>query len=523
MTERDKSRDGCWNKLESFLLTKFRFLWELVNDTKWLGDRINKVIIDRAVLKAKPRPHQFSALADYTSWSSLTDRNWSGRHLGAKDIAGLQDSKDVLALFQIPAGGSQRMSKKSTFLFASFAQWFTDGFLMTNSTDTRKNNSNHQIDLNPLYGLTSDVTDQLRLKSSERGDKGRLKFVMRDGEEYAHTLFIRGTHDKKPEFSAVPAPLNMNKPKPLPFGQSDTIFAFGGDRANTTPVTSAMNTLFLREHNRVAGAIENANPSWDDERVFETARNVMIVLLIKRVVEEYINHISPYWFKFRANPSVAWSAIWNKPNWIAIEFNLLYRWHGFVPEMFSFNGNDVPVDKFILDNTLLSGNGLALMIDQASRQKAGELGLFNTVQRLHHVEQRSIEQGRKNRLATYNDYREAMKFPRVTWFEQISGDPQVVQGLKKVYGDVDKIEFFVGLFAEESRPRSAVPSLIGRMVALDAFSQALTNPLLSKNVYNEATFSAAGMRIIETTKSLREIVERNVPPRNDLLVSFDQA
>ena len=92
--------------------------------------------------------------------------------------------------------------------------------------------------------------------------------------------------------------------------------------------------------------------------------------------------------------------------------------------------------------------------------------LGTAVQRLHHVEQRSIEQGRKNRLATYNDYREAMKFPRVTRFEQISGDPQVVQGLKKVYGDVGKIEFFVGLFAEESRPRSAVPSLIGRMVAV---------------------------------------------------------
>jgi prostaglandin-endoperoxide synthase 2 len=62
-----------------------------------------------------------------------------------------------------------------------------------------------------------------------------------------------------------------------------------------------------------------------------------------------------------------------------------------------------------------------------------------------------------------------MKFPRVTRFEQINGDPQVVQGLRKVYGDVDKIEFFVGLFAEESRKHSAVPSLIGRMVALDAF------------------------------------------------------
>ncbi len=191
--------------------------------------------------------------------------------------------------------------------------------------------------------------------------------------------------------------------------------------------------------------------------------------------------------------------------------------------MFSFNGTKVPVNKFILDNSLLSNHGLALTIDQASRQKAGALGLFNTVQRLHFVEQRSIDQGRDNQLASYNDYREAMKFPRVTRFEQINGDPQVVQGLRTVYGDVDKIEFFVGLFAEESRQRSAVPSLIGRMVALDAFSQALTNPLLSENVFNETTFSLEGMKIIEKTRSLRDIAARNVQPPNDFLVSFDQA
>ena len=523
MFERDKSRDGLGNRLESCFLTSLRPLWEFLNRTKWLGDIVNKAIINRAVLKTKPRPHQFSSLADYTSWSSLTDRSWSGRHLGPMDTTEFPDINDVLALFQMPAGGTQKMSEKSTFLFASFAQWFTDGFLMTHTTERRKNKSNHQIDLNPLYGLTNEVTDQLRLKSNDQGKKGKLKSVLRDGEEFAHTLFIPGTHDKKPEFSMVPEPLNMNRPKPLPFPQTDTIFAFGGDRANTTPVTSALNTLFLREHNQVAGILEEANPSWDDTRVFETARNVMIVLLIRIVVEDYINHISPYWFKFRANPSVAWRARWNRPNWIAIEFNLLYRWHGFVPDMFSFNGTKVPVNKFILDNSLLSNHGLALTIDQASRQKAGALGLFNTVQRLHFVEQRSIDQGRDNQLASYNDYREAMKFPRVTRFEQINGDPQVVQGLRTVYGDVDKIEFFVGLFAEESRQRSAVPSLIGRMVALDAFSQALTNPLLSENVFNETTFSLEGMKIIEKTRSLRDIAARNVQPPNDFLVSFDQA
>ncbi len=54
--------------------------------------------------------------------------------------------------------------------------------------------------------------------------------------------------------------------------------------------------------------------------------------------------------------------------------------------------------------------------------------------------------------------------------------------------------------------------LLTQMVAYDAFTQALTNPLLARNVYNEATFSRAGLREIETTKSLQQIIDRNSNP-----------
>ena len=58
----------------------------------------------------------------------------------------------------------------------------------------------------------------------------------------------------------------------------------------------------------------------------------MIVEFIKVVVEDYINHIAPIAFKIRADPSGAWNAGWNKPNWITTEFSLLYRWHALVPD-----------------------------------------------------------------------------------------------------------------------------------------------------------------------------------------------
>jgi prostaglandin-endoperoxide synthase 2 len=47
------------------------------------------------------------------------------------------------------------------------------------------------------------------------------------------------------------------------------------------------------------------------------------------------------------------------------------------------------------------------------------------------------------------------------------------------------------------------------MVAVDAFSQILTNPLLSQNVYGPDAFSELGMDVIEKTTSFDMLVERN--------------
>jgi prostaglandin-endoperoxide synthase 2 len=161
------------------------------------------------------------------------------------------------------------------------------------------------------------------------------------------------------------------------------------------------------------------------------------------------------------------------------------------------------------DNRFLLRSGLRAAFDNASRTKAGQVGLFNTPDFLLAAEEASIRQGRENELASYNDYREAMGYPRVTRFEQITGAPRAAAGLRDVYGHVDRVEFFVGLFAEEPRERAAVPALIGRMVAADAFSHALTNPLLSPRVFNEDTFTRQGMDTIAATSTLQHLLDRN--------------
>ncbi|MBS8228276.1 peroxidase family protein [Vannielia litorea] len=489
----------------------------------------NRWAINRVVKRARSRPHPLSTVSDYVSWRGLTDRRWSGRHLPPRRRESLPEVSALLGLFA-RRDGTQRLCPKSTCLFPTFAQYLTDGFLRTETEGLlaegddpelrlRRNTSNHEIDLCTLYGRTYAQTLALRLCSEEKGQKGRLKSQEINGEEYSPFLYKDGVPD--PQFAALDPALGQDD---LPEAQRDTLFAVGGDRVNSVPQVAALNTLLLREHNRLAGEIEAAHPAWDDTRVFETARNTMIVLFIKLVVEDYINHISPLPFSLKADPSVAWEASWNKPNWITTEFSLLYRWHALIPDEMPWGGAAQPLAGTLRNNTLILKGGLLKAFETVSATPAAELGPRNTAQPLLKVEEASILQDRACELASFSDYCAYLKQDRPQSFGEISSDPEVAAELARLYTRPEDVEFFVGLFCEDRVANSPLPNLVLVFVALDAFSQALTNPLLSRHVFVPETFSAPGWKAIEETATVRDIVDRNVPGgAGDSFISMTRA
>jgi prostaglandin-endoperoxide synthase 2 len=490
----------------------------LAQNWDWLGHRLSDFVVDRSVKATRNRPHPWSTLSDYTSWESLTDRTWSARHLPAyRNSMPLPEIDRVVALFR--RDGPQRMSDKSTCLFPTFAQYLTDGFIRTIPDDSdapperrrRGNTSNHEIDLCPLYGRTIPQTRVLRLQSNQRGQRGRLKSQWIDGEEYAPFLYEDDGLTPKAEFAELDPPLGLGGIRNDE--QRARLFAFGGDRANAVPHVALINTLFLREHNRLADALERQHPDWDDERIFQTARNILIVQFIRIVVEEYINHIAPSPIRILSDPQVAWKAPWHRPNWITAEFSLLYRWHSLIPDEMIWAGTSHPVGDLFMDNRPLLKAGLARGFAELSAQAAGELGPLNTAAALLPMEQLAIHQGRLNHIAPYVRYRELIGLPVPRSFEDISSDPQVAGLLRDAYRTPENLEFYAGLFAEDRVRNSPLPTLILRMVAIDAFSQALTNPLLSEHVFatnGEATFTRLGLDVIAETRSLRDVIVRNV-------------
>ncbi|SEG52265.1 prostaglandin-endoperoxide synthase 2 [Thermomonospora echinospora] len=501
--------DGAVNRLRFLALTHGRPLWRLAESVTPVRRRLNAALIDSAVREMPGRPEPLSTRSDYTSWSSLTDRSFMARHLppvpGGDADAGRPTPEQAADLFT--RGEEMIPCPRSTVLFAYFAQWFTDGFLRGDTReprDPRVNTSNHEIDVNPVYGLDEEATAAIRAFEG-----GLLKSQLVNGGEFPPYLCEQGKI--KSEFSA----LSAAKFDVLDDARRDTLFATGGDRGNVQVGFTMFTVLFLREHNRVARLLAARHPRWDDERLFQTARNIVIALVIKLVVEEYINHITPYHFRFLLDPRLTTRlarAPWHRQNWASVEFNLVYRWHSLIPSTLIVGDRELPLAATLFGSALIPEAGLGRLFEDASEQRAGRIGLFNTDPALREVDMASIAGSRALRLASYNDYRAHCRFPRVRRFEQISGDPRVSGALRELYRGVDDIDLYVGLFAEEPGSAKAIlPPLLTKIIAIDAFSQALTNPLLAPRVLSAETFSPLGMEIIGSTRTVSDILHRNVP------------
>jgi prostaglandin-endoperoxide synthase 2 len=508
MRARSIATDGASNRLRFLALTRGAPLWQIAQAAKPVQRRINAALIDHAVREMPPRPEPLSAMAPYTSWPSLTDRSYNGRHLPPTeaDPARLPSAQQCAELFR--RGPAMAPCPRSTVLFAYFAQWFTDGFLRGDINvprDPRRNTSNHQIDMNQLYGLSEQDAAPLRAY-----EDGLLKSQILNGGEFPPYLCDENGV-KLPEFAGLRV-LHFDHLTPE---QRRGLFALGGDRSNSQLGFTMLTVLFLREHNRLARALARDYPAWDDERLFQTARNIVTLLVCKIVLEEYINHITPYHFQFTMDRDLTTRlarAPWHRENWASIEFNLVYRWHSLIPSALAVGPDLLPLPDTLFHSALLAEHGLARLMEDASLQRAGRIGLFNTDAALLHIDEEAVAGSRALGLAPYNAYRRHLKMPPVRSFSQISDDPRVGESLRSTYRSVDDVDLYVGIFAEQpGSPDTMLGPLLTKIIAIDAFSQALTNPLLAPRVLNAATFTPRGLWTVERTRGLADIVRRNSP------------
>ena len=529
--------DVLSQKLNLVLPLKYR-----LSTSKFLTNRHSNFI------ESRPISYSLADTPDY-SWPTVTNQNFFARHLAPSeeynhklDQSSKTSLDNVVSIFTRPKieleGNvvTQFREGRSNLFFAFFAQWFTDGFFRSSLLDPRQTGANHDVDLCQIYGLDESTARALR-----SGKSGYLAYQGKLGEELPPHLFTEksGQYELDPAFKNVGYLRKFSSEQQAQSGQTiaenelelailkitkvttkaefeaaycklkPQLLVAGLERGNATVGNLLLNTLFLRCHNRLCEGLAKLDEfkvegQPDDEKIFQAARAINLVLLIKYTIEDYINHLSGTKL-FVFDPSYAQNQRWYRRPWLAAEFNLIYRWHGLVADDFRISENDT-IDFRDEPSTQLKKYGLETLVAAACKQAAGNIQAGHTPPFLIDADKRMLELGRQWQLASYNEYRKAFGFKPLTSIDKLTKSPRLRAKLKAIYGHIDNIEFVTGIYAEKTVLSQLSGGLLTRMVAYDAFTQLYTNPLVSSKNYAKLMENPVAKEWIDGTKSLDELV-----------------
>jgi hypothetical protein len=315
---------------------------------------------------------------------------------------------------------------------------------------------------------------------------------------------------------------------------ADSYYAAGDVRANENVELTAMQTLFVREHNRLAAQVAKQNPRWADEQVYQKARSLVIAEIQAITYNEFLpallgaGAIRAYaGYKPGVNPDIS-----NEFSTAAYRIG-----HSMLPDDVEFLDNDgnpvrdaLPLAQAFFNPSLLGQTGLDPLMKYLASSNAEEVDT-KVVDGLRNflfgqpgaggldLAALNIQRGRDHGLADYNSTRAAIGLPRVTGFAQITSDPVLQARLQSLYGSVNDIDLWVGGLAEDHVPGSSVGPTFQRIL-VDQFTRVRDGD----RFWYQRDLSPADLKLVEGTR-LADVIRRNtgVTDLQDNVFVFDVA
>ncbi len=326
------------------------------------------------------------------------------------------------------------------------------------------------------------------------------------------------------------------------FAPTSDLFVTGDSRGNENIELTALQTLFLRNHNMIATELHQQNPSLGDEQLYQEARKINIAEYQAIIYNEWIPDVlgqkalRPY-TGYNANVN---AGIANEFSTVAFRFG-----HSLLsPEIERQNnaGMDIPdvsgdssisLAEDFFDPYLLNPTGA---VDQFTGENGSDIGpilkgdadgvsqamdplVINDVRNLlfgtsgaggQDLIALDIQRGRDHGLPDYNTMRAAYGLPKVTSFAQITSNVQVQQELKAAYGNVNDIDAFEGGLAEDHVPGSDVGPLF-QAIMVNQFSRLETG---DRFFYLNESWTPAEARIFQQGNTLAKVIEANTTVTN---------
>ncbi len=327
------------------------------------------------------------------------------------------------------------------------------------------------LDASNVYGSTEDRSKWLRTFEG-----GKLKTSEDNLLPYnTVTGYYNSTVDPN-----APA---MDHPVTPPDGKW---FVAGDVRANENPLLTTIHTLFMREHNRICDKLAATYPRWEDERLYQEARRIVIAEEENITYNEWLPTIGVHLDEYKGyNPAVK-AQIMNlfstasfryghsvlngrilrfDDNCSVYENGHTYLRDGFFnPSMIKIETKG-KIEPYLLGMMHQRAQGLdTKLVDDVRNYlfgapEAGGMDLAAI----------NMQRGRERGIPDYNTIRKDFGLQPIVSFATMTKDIELNQKLFEVYGDVNKIDAWVGFLAEDHLPGSLFGDL-GLLVMKKQFS-----------------------------------------------------
>lgn len=305
-------------------------------------------------------------------------------------------------------------------------------------------------------------------------------------------------------------------------GPSATFFLAGDVRANEQIALTAVHTLFVCEHNRLADEIRDENDELTGEEIYQRARAIVGAQLQVITYNEYLtvllglDALDDY---EGYDPEI--------PPGISNAFSTAaYRLgHSMLsPTLLRLKRNGQPIpggnlslhEAFFAPHLLSDSNskGLEPLFRGLASQVAQDVDMFviDDVRNFLFglpgqggldLVALNIQRGRDHGLPDYNQMRIDLGLDPVTDFSQVSSDEGIQATLESIYGDIDNIDPWIGGMAEDHVDGALVGELFFTIIKDQFESLRDGDPFWYQNVFSEQE-----IHDLEST-TLADLIRRN--------------
>uniref|UniRef100_A0A0K0FL11 Peroxidasin-like protein (inferred by orthology to a human protein) n=1 Tax=Strongyloides venezuelensis TaxID=75913 RepID=A0A0K0FL11_STRVS len=321
------------------------------------------------------------------------------------------------------------------------------------------------IDGSCVYGSTE--VDAINLRDLYN-DHGLLRFDIVSGAEKPYLPFERD--------SDMECRRNVSEDNPI------RCFLAGDFRANEQLGLTSLHTIFLREHNRIAGKFVQINPNWDGETIYQETRKIIGAVIQHITYEHWLPKVlgndgmKHYLGEYKGYDSTVNPGITNAFATAAFRFG-----HTLInPKLMRYDKNFNPISQghislheaIFAPERLLSEGGIdpiirGLFATPMKLPKSDQILNKELTELLFHKESEvpldlaamNIQRGRDHALPGYIEYRRLCNLTVPNTFEEMTkyvSNINVLPKLKKLYGHPGNIDLWVGGVIEKKLPDALV-------------------------------------------------------------------